>query len=157
MCDSEMDMRWDGMMVRSWAFLRNCGENWRSKRCLCNAWGQNSNRWCIIFILECVNDEWYPFTRTNCLNTVSEGSIFGMFIDSRSDFSGSLPQPPLRNRCSFHEWPHRFMACRDDAYAKHFGGCLGMGFGEGIQNAGYPRFCSQALVPYVGTIVDCRE
>ncbi|CAK9071057.1 unnamed protein product [Durusdinium trenchii] len=27
-----------------------------------------------------------------------------------------------RSSCSFHEWPHRFMACRDEAYARHFGG-----------------------------------
>lgn len=26
-----------------------------------------------------------------------------------------------RHRCGFHEWPHRFMACRDDAFANDFG------------------------------------
>eukprot|EP00434_Breviolum_minutum_P023858 symbB.v1.2.021050.t1/scaffold1800.1/size100811/2 len=28
-----------------------------------------------------------------------------------------------RHRCGFHEWPHRFMACRDDAFANDFGAC----------------------------------
>ncbi|CAE7029058.1 unnamed protein product [Symbiodinium sp. KB8] len=26
-----------------------------------------------------------------------------------------------RNDCSYHEWPHRFMACRDEAFVRHHG------------------------------------
>ncbi|CAE7775898.1 unnamed protein product [Symbiodinium sp. CCMP2592] len=26
-----------------------------------------------------------------------------------------------RNECSYHEWPHRFMACRDEAFVRHHG------------------------------------